>query len=73
MANEITITITEYKYFIEQHTAARCIINAVMAAASLSYDGEDLRFDDDVIATAVRVILPETYAAKLKALQEAKS
>lgn len=45
------------------------LINALRAAAELGYGGKKLRFDDDLIDTAFRIVLPAEYEETLGTLQ----
>lgn len=45
------------------------LINALVSAARLNYNGEQLAFDGEIIDTAMRILLPETYAKTLADLR----
>ena len=72
----VTIPVAEYTALVTEATKAKIIEDGIMSGAKLSYSGDKLVFDDDVVSTIMRSVLPATYEGiylTLKGLKEGTS
>ena len=65
----ITIPVDDYRLCLEDRAQLDLLLQVILGHASLSYTKDKLRFDDDMIANVLRVVCPNGYTEKLKALQ----
>ena len=65
-----TITISKFEYDNLKYNDAvvHFLVEALKNAARLNYANDGLYFNDSVIDTAVKMLLPDTYAELMKKL-----
>lgn len=69
---EVTISMDEYKSFIEKATKHEMMVDAIFDAATLSYTGDKLYFSDISLDSLLKVLDHDTYTARLHELQAKK-
>lgn len=57
----VTISLVEYVGLRYNDSILDFIIQAMKNAARLDYSGKELRFYDEDLANAIKLLLPETY------------
>ena len=66
---EVTISLEDYKSFIEKPTKHEMMVNAIFDVARLHYSGNKLSFYDDTLDNVLMVLEHDTYTARLHELQ----
>ena len=69
---EVTISMDEYKSFIEKATKHEMMVNAIFDVATLHYNGDKLSFYDNTLDNVLKVLEHDTYTARLHELQAEK-
>ena len=65
----VTIPVADYTALVVESARAKMFEVGILAGAKLSYSGDDLTFDYDVVKTIFRSALPEEYYRKLAELK----
>lgn len=68
----VTIPVTEYTAMVADVVRAKFIAEGIMGGAKLSYSGDKLLFDDDIVSTIIKSVLPKEYEYKLAELKGKK-
>lgn len=69
---DVTISMDEYKSFIETATKHEMMVNAIFDVARLHYSGNKLSFYDDTLDNVLMVLEHDSYTARLHELQAEK-
>lgn len=67
----VSITLNQYKHFVQTETALILLMDSIYDGACLSYNKKSLSFDDSTLETLMRIMDRDRYMKVFEALKGA--